>query len=398
MNVLATDIGLWVMGAGKLDVRGESRAGWNRKGTDPTWRSTHEILTTPFARGDSTTFARYRGPTATSPGGLAKVKSPDGRVFTQEAFNLTRSVRIEGTKGGRAHIFIRSSAPQSIKYAAIRYMGPRQGALPDGNHFVLGRYGLHFHMCGQGSVGSQVTGTVIRDCGSHAFVPHRSNGISFTDCVAYDVNEDAYWWDAPDRSNDVHYQHCMAAKLVPIPSFRGYTLTGFNLGLGSGLVANDCVVAGNQGNTSASGFEWPENTNSNSGLVWTMTNCSAHNNKWAGIFIWQNDQSRHTVSDFSSFRNHIGIEHGAYDNLYHVDGLLTFDNGTGLVMHALSSGCATPVPARVPQRQHLRWDLGREAPESLQRYRDLLRIGRVTCLDRRAGWGVGTLRLRELHE
>ena len=108
-------------------------------------------------------------------------------------------------------------------------------------------------MCGDGSRGSQVVGTVVRDCGSHAFVPHKSNGISFTDCVAYDVNEDAYWWDAPDRSNDVHYQPLHGGQARPrSPVFRGYTLTGFNLGLGSGLVANDCVVAGNQGNTSAS--------------------------------------------------------------------------------------------------------------------------------------------------
>jgi hypothetical protein len=120
MRVLDSDVGLWVMGHGKLDIRGDPRAGWNRTGSDPTWKASDEILTTPFEPGDYTTFAPYQGATGSSPGGLASVTGPDGRVFTQEAFNLTRSVRIEGTRHGRTHIFIRSSAPQSIRYAAIR--------------------------------------------------------------------------------------------------------------------------------------------------------------------------------------------------------------------------------------------------------------------------------------
>lgn len=330
MDVVAGDVGLWVMGNGRLNIRGEPRAGWNRTGTDPSWSRNDEIVATPFLAGDVSTFRPYSGT-------LADVSAPDGRVFTQEAFNLTRSVRIEGTPGGRTHIFIHSSARQSIRYAAIRYVGPRQGELPDNNDFVLGRYGLHFHMCGRGSEGSTVRGVVIRDCGSHAFVPHLSDGITFSDCIAYGVNEDAYWWDNPDRSNEIQYQHCMAARLVPIPSNRGYRLAGFNLGLGSGLVANDCVVAGNLGNTGASGFIWPKQTNSRSELVWTMTNCVAHNNKWSGIYFWHNDISHHTVTDFTSFYNRIGVEHGSYWNILHVDRLLTFSNNIGLVMHALSA-------------------------------------------------------------
>lgn len=331
MNVLASDIGLWVMGSGRLDLRGAPRAGWNRTGSDPTWASTDEILTAPFEPGDVSTFAPYGG-------SLASVTSPDGRVFTQEALNLTRSVRIEGTPNGRTHIFIRSSSPQSIRYVAIRHVGPRQGELPDDNHFVIGRYGLHFHMCGRGSAGSVVTGVVLRDCGSHGFVAHLSNGIAFSDCVAYTVNEDAYWWDNPDRSHRVEYLHCMAARLIPIPAYRGYRLAGFNLGLGRGLSADDCVVAGNLGNTGASGFLWPKEANSTSGLTWAMTRCVAHNNRWAGIYFWHNDESHHVVADFVSFRNRIGIEHGSYWNLLHVDRPLTFSNDIGIVVHALSAG------------------------------------------------------------
>jgi hypothetical protein len=69
-----------------------------------------------------------------------------------------------------------------------------------------------------------------------------------------------------------------------------------------------------------------------------MTNCIAHNNTWAGIYFWHNDESYHVVSDFTAFHNHIGVEHGSYWNLLHLDNLLTFSNSAGVVMHALSVG------------------------------------------------------------
>ena len=338
VDVLPNDVGLWVMGSGRLNIRGDPKAGWNRTGVDPTWKRSDQILTTPFAPGDSTTFARYKGSSVGAASHLATVEGPDGHVFTQEAFNLTRSVRIEGTRGGRAHIFIRSSAPQSIAYAAIRYVGPRRPTsdpqVPSAA--VPGRYGLHFHMCGDGSRGSQVLGTVVHDCGGHAFVPHMSDGVTFIDCVAYDVNEDAYWWDPGERSDDTIWSHCMAAKIVPIPSFRGYRLAGFNLGGGSGNSTIDCVTVGNLGNTGATGFIWPE---SGSGL-WTFQGCVAHNNKTDGLFVWQNNTSPQVIEDFVAFRNRYGIEHGAYHNPFSYERCATFENGRGLLLHAVSVNTA----------------------------------------------------------
>jgi hypothetical protein len=339
MRVLDSDVGLWVMGHGKLDIRGDPRAGWNRTGSDPTWKPNDEILTTPFEPGDYTTFAPYQGASAGSPGGLATVTGPDGRVFTQEAFNLTRSVRIEGTRRGRTHIFIRSSAPQSILYAAIRHVGPRKATtdpqVPTAS--VLGRYGLHFHMCGKGSRGSRVEGTVVRDCGSHAFVPHMSDGVTFTDCVAHGTNEDAYWWDPGTTTNETMWMHCLAARLVPIPAFRGSRLAGFNLGNGTGNALVDSVVVGNQGNKQAAGFIWPE---SGSG-VWLFQDCVAHNNKRDGLFVWQNTVSPHKIEDFAAFRNGYGIEHGAYHNVFDFERCVTFENARGLLIHALSASAAS---------------------------------------------------------
>ena len=52
--------------------------------------------------------------------------------------------------------------PQALAHTEIRHVAP--GA--------IGRYGLHFHLCADGSRGSVVEGVVIRDAESHAFVPH----------------------------------------------------------------------------------------------------------------------------------------------------------------------------------------------------------------------------------
>jgi hypothetical protein len=75
----------------------------------------------------------------------------------------------------------------NIKYATIRYMGPRKYFMycADGVNvlnrtpYVLGRYGLHFHHNDDHVRNSVVEGVVVRDTDSHAYVPHMSHGIIF---------------------------------------------------------------------------------------------------------------------------------------------------------------------------------------------------------------------------
>ena len=69
-------------------------------------------------------------------------------------------------------------------------MGPRQG-----DEEVLGRYAIHFHTNYDGSRGSTVEGVVAYDSTGHAFAAHLSNGVTFRDCVAHDMVDDAFWWD-----------------------------------------------------------------------------------------------------------------------------------------------------------------------------------------------------------
>jgi hypothetical protein len=373
MDVVKADVGLWVMGAGTLDLAGTGRRAWTRltgavaagttrltlKDAPTGWRPGDELLVAPTLAPDQpdnwTAYSaakvqsvRGRVVTLDQPTSFAHpavdvvTDAGTGRVQTAEVLNLTRNVRIEGTPGHRSHIFVRSSSPQKLKGVAIRHVGPRKKA-EEFTELVLGRYGLHLHMCGDGSRGSEVEGVVIRDAGNHTFVPHLSNGIAFRDCISHNTFEDAYWWDgAPDTrtpgspSHDILYERCVASLVQYDPPFRGFTLTGFSLGRGNGNVIRDSVAVGVQGDTDAAGFQWPEGGEG----IWEFERNIAHNNANHGIFTWQNTGKLHVITSFTAYHNAgAGISHGAYNNRYtYRDSTLFGNRGGALIVHADSWG------------------------------------------------------------
>jgi hypothetical protein len=260
-----------------------------------------------------------------------------------EVLNLTRNVMIEGTARGRSHVFLRSTRPQTIKNVALRYMGPRQPGEEENSEPVKGRYALHFHHVMDASRGSVVSGVVVRDAGSHAFVAHMSNGVTFDSTISYNTFDEAYWWDQPTKkypdspdsfSNDIVYRHAVAARVHADPDSRGYRLTGFFLGTGLRNVVQGCVAVGVVGNGDASGFIWPEvcgvdadggaNDGANS---WLFDGDVAHNNKRHGIFTWQNNPNDHVVNGFLGYYNSgTGVKWGAYTNRYHFVGNVLYGN------------------------------------------------------------------------
>ncbi|WP_035860782.1 hypothetical protein [Kitasatospora cheerisanensis] len=268
-----------------------------------------------------------------------------GASFGAEVLNLSRNVRVEGTEQGRAHVHLTSSRPADVRHAELRRLGPRTTGKDSWNgqpvtEPVLGRYGLHFHMLLDTSRGTVVEGVVVRDSGSHAFVPHNSHGITFRGCISHNTWEDAYWWDGPidtrtpqGPSDDIGYLGCVASRTVFEPNPRGYRLTGFSLGAGTGSTARDCVAVGVQGATGASGYEWPETAEG----VWTFENCLAHNNLENGVFVWLNAEHHHTVTGFVAYHNGgWGIEHGAYLNDFDYTASVLYGNAAGgIAVHAL---------------------------------------------------------------
>lgn len=385
---LASDVGLWVMCAtdssgvdmamcapdspgGTLDIAGSPKTAWTHAAgsiavgatqialiTAPAgWRVGDEISIAPTeapAVGNASwngfdlrTITAITGNTITLSSGTTRahpiVTNPfDGSIYSAEILNLTRNVRIEGTGNGtaplagngRAHIFIRSTQPQSIHYAAIRYMAPRQ---PDGIYTknVLGRYGLHFHRNGDESRGSQIVGVVCRDAGSYCFVPHASHGITYQHVIAHNVFDEPFWWDFPpcnicgeemEKLNDTHditIDSAVAALVQFDPAVRGFSLSGFLLGRGNGNSVTNSVAVGVQGRNDAGGFFWPSCCHSE----WVFENNISHNNKGDGIRFWQNDILVHVIRNFVAFHNgDNGIDHGAYSNVVQYQDIDLFAN------------------------------------------------------------------------
>jgi hypothetical protein len=391
MDVVPDDVGLWVMDAGVLDLAGSPRLNWTRvrgavaagdaslelAAAPSGWRPGDELVVTPTlspatrdhaAAFDSVQVRAISGLRVVLDRPLRfhhpKVDLAAGRSLTAEVLNLTRNVTITGTAEGRAHLFIRSRRRQSLRSVSIRHMGPRQAkrSAPGGDETTLvkGRYGLHFHMCGSGSRGSLVDGVVIRDAGSHAFVAHESNGITFRNCTAFNVVEDAYWWDGPPGtvtrgsndpgtiSNQISYDGCVAALVRAGSAADGFRLSGFRLGRGQDNVCRGCVAVGVQGEVDSSGFGWGENEEGPG--IWKFHNNVAHNNARHGIFWWQVTSRRHTVFDFVAYHNGgSGILNGAYGDNTYFERCLLIGNAETQFFGWAASGPSDSPSDRVPQ-------------------------------------------------
>lgn len=341
MEVLASDVGLWVVDDGQLDLQGTPRAGWNRTGDDPSWRDGDEVRRAPIHREVTDEFPRF------TPGhAVPSVTAPNGSEHPTEVFNLTRNVRIHGggsnpadeslSDDGRAHVIcLVCNQPQTIKHVELRWLGPREGS-GDSTEGVLGRYPLHFHHGGDGTQGTTVEGTVVRDSGNQAYVPHAANGITFHDTISFDTLENAYTWDTGDDTHELVYDHAAAFLTRDHPRHRANALKGFKLASGTNLTIRDSVVAGNQGKAKANagGFQWPSKMGGEN-TTWTFENNVAHNNRGNGLGVWQNNANDHVVTDFVSFHNTNGIQHGAYLNRYDYRDGLVFGNQIGIKQDAL---------------------------------------------------------------
>lgn len=357
MDVLASDVGLWVMGAGRLDLMGATKTSWTRAADSvPAGTSFIKVESANgWAQGDEIcivpTEAPVGGVTATDSFEERIIKSVSGttinltvntgkshprvnNLWTAEVMNLTRNVRIEGTASGKAHLFIRSTATQQIRYTSFRHMGPRKDRGGSAaTELVAGRYGMHFHHCMDGSRGSIVEGNVIRDTGNHSYVPHVSHGIKFTDNIAYNITETAFWWDPGDPTHDVVYDRNIVALCKYVPGSLNmnaedaptFSSSGFGLNTGDGnSCMNNVVVAGGQGDVADGGaYNWEAVINEG---VWTFGGNLAHNCD-CGIRVWQNSTRNHVVEDFFAYHNKLGLFHGAYANSYTYNGGIFYGNG-----------------------------------------------------------------------
>jgi hypothetical protein len=361
-SVLPTDVGLWVMKDGQLDMRGRAKTGWTTltqglaagetKFTcvQSGWEVGDLLAISPTAldayKFSETTIKAISGNEITV-GPIANahpvnINPRSGHIFYPEVINLSRKeVYIKGTSGGQSHVFITSTKPQFIERVLFQHMGPRKDQYGDAEtEFVLGRYPVHFHHCLDGSVGSRVTGNVCIDCPNHCYVPHGSNGITFFDNISYRTMQTPYWVDLGHPTDGIIYDHNFAGDVSYNPRSRNldmldpafpddtpptFAVHGFEMGMGTNLKAiNNCVAGIRYGDPKTGGaYNWEAN---NEAEAWLFENNTAHNN-FNNLRNWQNTRTHHLIKKFVGYNGllytnddgqpeRMNIFNGAYGNPY----------------------------------------------------------------------------------
>jgi hypothetical protein len=98
-------------------------------------------------------------------------------LYRGEVANLSRTVVIESAdKTVRGHTMYHRGSAGSISYAEFRHLG-KEG--------ILGRYALHYHLCGDTMRGSYVLGASIWDSANRWLAIHGTNYLVVRDNVGY---------------------------------------------------------------------------------------------------------------------------------------------------------------------------------------------------------------------
>ena len=336
---------------GVLELIGTEKSAWVHWGDTPVgWNVGDRLAVAPTAVGiyvPSETTWQGSWVTTVRPPDSSDVTLVDGSVARPEVVNLSQSLAIRNVTRIMLH---ESTVPNvhTLKWLKV---------LNSGKSGELAFYPIHFHLLGDTCRGSVLEGVVVEGGKNHAFVPHASHGITFTHCVAYNnLGGDVFWWDPPLNNNqpdpnethDAFYDRCLVLGATGPANPTSIRLTAFNLGRGVGNRCEGSVAAGvTMPGTVAltmSGFSWPE-----AGVgTWIFRDCVAHNNKYDGIFTWQNTILDHVIEDFVGYRNgRAGIEHGAYLNFYTYRNIGLTQNGQwAFINHALSWPVASGQPTK----------------------------------------------------
>lgn len=123
------------------------------------------------------TIAAIEGTKLTLSEPLVSDHSGEG-IFRGEVANLSRNVVVESASpdGVRGHTMYHKGSTGSISYAEFRHLGKKD---------TLGRYSLHFHLCGTSMRGSSVVGASIWDSHNRWLTIHGTNYLVVRDCVGF---------------------------------------------------------------------------------------------------------------------------------------------------------------------------------------------------------------------
>ncbi len=131
--------------------------------------------------------------------------------YRGEIANLSRNVVVESADlAARGHTMYHKYSAGSISYAEFRHLG-KEG--------VLGKYALHYHLCGDTMRGSSVVGASVWDSGNRWLTIHGTNYLVVRDCVGYrSIGHGYYLEDGTETRNVLdHNLAVQALRGKPLP-------------------------------------------------------------------------------------------------------------------------------------------------------------------------------------
>ena len=133
-------------------------------------------------------------------------------LYRGEVANLSRNVVVESAdpKGERGHTMYHKHSAGAISYAEFRHLG-KEG--------VLGRYAIHYHLCGDTMRGSYVQGASIWDSANRWVVIHGTNYVVARDNVGYKSKGHGFYLeDGTEVYNVIDRNLAVAARPAkPLP-------------------------------------------------------------------------------------------------------------------------------------------------------------------------------------
>jgi hypothetical protein len=150
------------------------------------WKPGHRVIVTGTrvhgpAKTESTTEERtvkaVNGTTLTLDAPLTVAHLGHGK-YRAEVADLSRNVVVESADpaGVRGHTMFHRGSAGSLAYTEFRHLGKKG---------VLGRYSLHYHLCGDTMRGGSVVGNAVHDSDNRWLTVHGTNFLVVRDNVGY---------------------------------------------------------------------------------------------------------------------------------------------------------------------------------------------------------------------
>lgn len=146
--------------------------------------------------------------------------------FRAEVANLSRNVVVESANpdGVRGHTMYHKHSAGGISYAEFRHLGKEN---------VLGKYPIHYHLCGDTMRGSELRGVSVWGSRNRWVTVHGTQYLVVRDCVGYDAIGHGFFLEDGTETFNVFDRNLavMACRGKPLPE----QLLPFDQNLGSGF-------------------------------------------------------------------------------------------------------------------------------------------------------------------